>query len=215
MPTRRGVTASAVGLLTMTAGCGFITGSESLSFSASPATVTDQAISETGYEEVTVTDQVVTREFSVAGQTREVEVTNQLAQYERQVDLGPLGSERAAVFVAFTSPQVEIATESFNPIADMSEREVLQQFESQYESISVGDAVGERTVTIVDQSATVTKFEGTATLAGAEVDVYLHAATVQHESDYVVTVAIYPQQLSDEEENVVTLLEGLEHATSE
>ena len=196
----------------ITAGCGFITGQEALSFNASPATVTDQAVSETGYEEVNVTEQVITRNFSVADQTRQVEVTNQLAQYERQVDLGPLGSQRAAVFVAFASPEVEVATQSFNPIAGMSEREILQRFQTEYESISVGEQTDSRNVTALGQSTAVKKFEGSAQLAGSQVDVYIHAVKIKHEGDHIVAVAIYPQQLDDEEQNVVTLLEGLEHS---
>jgi hypothetical protein len=211
MFSRRGVAALALGLVTPTAGCGFLTGSEPLSFSATPATVADRTLSDSPYEEASVTDQVVTREFSAAGQTREVEVTNQLARYERRVDLGPLGSERAAVFVAFASPEVTVASKSFNPIEDMSETGILRQFESQYESVSVGERVGERTVSVLGQSTTVTKFEGTATLSGTQVDVYLHVAKLKHAGDYVVDVAIYPRRLADEQERVDTLLEGLEH----
>ena len=212
MDVRQTVAPVALALVMITAGCGFITGSEALAFGASPATVSDQAVSETGYEETNVSEQVVTREFSAANQTREVEVTNQLAQYERQVDLGPLGSERAAVFVALASPEVEIATQTFNPLADMSEREILRQFESEYDSISVGDQVDNRSVTVLGESTGVKKFEGTASIGGSEVDVYIHATTVKHEGDFVVAVAIYPQQLDGEERKVVTLLEGLEHS---
>lgn len=202
----------ALAVLVVTAGCGFITGEESLSFSASPATVSDDARSTTGYEEVNVSERTVTREFSAAGQTREVEVTNQLAQYERTVDLGPLGSKRAAVFVALASPEVEVLGETFNPLADLSEREILQRFETQYEGLSVGSQVDNRTMTVLGQRTGVKKFEGTAQLSGTEVDVYLHVTKVKHAGDYVVAVAIYPQQLSGEEDDVVQLLEGLEHS---
>lgn len=197
------------------AGCGFITGDEALTFNASPALPTDDALSETGYEEETVEEQVVTREFSVADQTREVEVTNQLAQYDRQVSLEPLGSQRGAVFVTFASPEVEVFGETFNPIEGLSEREVLQQFESQYEGVSVGDQVGSRDVTTLGQSRTLQQFDGSATLAGTDVDVYLHAAKFQHGSDYIVAVGIYPQRLDDEDQNVVALLESLEHSGGE
>ncbi|QIO24175.1 DUF6517 family protein [Haloarcula sp. JP-L23] len=212
MITRQTIAIAAVGLMMVTAGCGFITGEEALTFSASPATVSDQAVSDAGYEEVSVTEQTVTRNFSAADQTRQVKVTNQLAQYERQVDLGPLGSKRAAVFVAFASPEVKVATETFNPIAEMSEREILQQFESEYESISVGDRIDNRTVTVLGQSTAVEKFEGTATLAGSQVEVYIHATKLKHEGDHIVAVAIHPQRLDGEEQNVITLLEGLEHS---
>ncbi|QLH84566.1 DUF6517 family protein [Halosimplex pelagicum] len=211
MHTRQTFAALAVVLVTVTAGCGFITGQSALAFAASPATASDDALSETGYEEVAVENSTVTRNFSAAGQTRQVEVTNQQARYERGVDLGPLGSQRAAVFVTFASPEVEVATRTFNPISDMSTRQVLRQFESQYEGLSVGSHVENRSVRALGSQRTLEQFEGTATLAGSEVDVYVHAAKFQHEGDYIVAVGIYPQRLDGEAESVVALTEGLEH----
>jgi hypothetical protein len=113
MHTRQTLATLAVLVLTVTAGCGFITGGSALAFSASPATASADALSETGYEERAVTNSTVTRNFSAAGQTRQVEVTNQQARYERLVDLGPLGSRRAAVFVTFASPEVSVVGQTF------------------------------------------------------------------------------------------------------
>jgi len=205
----------AVACLTVLAGCGFLAGSEALAFSASPALPSDEALAETGYEQETVDRQVVTRNFSAAGQTRTVEVTNRLAQYERGVDLGPLGSQRAAVFVTFTSPEVSVGGRTFNPISEMSEREILQQFESQYSGLSVGEEVGSQDVSTLGQSTELRRYEGSAGLAGSEVDVYVHATKFQHEGDYIVAVGIYPQRLDGESGNVATLLERLEHSGGE
>ena len=212
MLERRTLATVAVAVALVTAGCGLITGEEALEFDASPATVTDQAQSDTGYEETNVSERVVTREFTVAGQTREVRVTNHLAQYEREVDLGPLGSQRAGVFVTFASPEVEVAGQTFNPIADMSERELLEQFDSEYQNIQVGGRVENRTATVLGQSTSVEKFEGTADLGGSQVDVYIHVTKVKHEGDFVVALSIYPQRLDGEEERVMSLLEGTEHS---
>mgnify|MGYP000521889362 CR=1 FL=1 len=211
MQTRQTLSALAVVLVAVTAGCGFITGQSALAFDASPATVGDGALSETGYEEVTVTNSTVTRNYSAAGQTRQVEVTNQRARYERAVDLGPLGSKRAAVFVTFASPEVNAVGQTFNPISDMSTRQVLNQFESQYEGLSVGDRVDNRSVRALGGQRTLEQFQGTATLSGSEVDVAVHAAKFQHEGDYIVAVGIYPQRIDGEAESVVALTEALEH----
>ena len=90
---------------------------------------------------------------------------------------------------------MEVATQSFNPTAEISERKILQRFESEYGSMSVAEQVNSRNVTALGQSTEVKKFEGSAQLAGSQVDVYIHAATIKHEGDYIVTVAIFPQQL--------------------
>lgn len=214
MITRSHVAVALVVLLSTMAGCGFLLGTESLSFSASPATVSDATLSETGYEETEVSPMTATREFTVAGQTREVEVTNQLARYDRQVDLGPLGTQQAAVFAVFASPTVEIGPESFNPIADMGSRELLSQFESSYQGLEVGERVGSQQVTVLGSSRTVERYAGTATFQGQSINVFILITdgAFQHGSDYVVAVGIYPQQLQNEQENAIAMFEGIEHA---
>jgi hypothetical protein len=211
---RRILAAVAVAGLMTLAGCGFLLGNEALEFSASQATVSDSALEETGYEETNVTEQVVEREFEAAGQTREVSVTNHLAQYEHQVGLEALGEQRAAAFVAFSSPQIELPTgDTLNPIGDMSEKEILTNFNTNYEGISVGEQTGSRNVTTLDGEREIKQFDGTATLAGQEVDVVIHAGKFKHGSDYIGVVAIYPERVDSEEDRVVTLLNGLEHET--
>ena len=61
-----------------------LTGPEALSFGASPVTVTDEALTETGYEATSVAEQTVTRNFSAVGRTGQVEVTNPRAMHERE-----------------------------------------------------------------------------------------------------------------------------------
>ena len=203
----------AVAIALVTAGCGFLLGTEALVFSASEATVSEDAVTEAGYEETNVTEKNITREFSAAGQTREVTAVNQLAKYERAVELSPLDeSRRAAMFTVFASPEVEVAGEAFNPIEDLSEREILNRFDSQYSGIEVGEQVGSRNVSSLGSERNVSKFTGTATLAGQDVDVYIHASKFKHEGDFIAVVAIYPQNVPGEEDRVVTMFEGLEHS---
>lgn len=200
-----------VAVVASTAGCGFITGDEALSFSADPAPVADSSVSEAGYEEVREESQTVSREFTVAGQTRQVNVTNQLAQYDRSVELPGVGQQRAAVFVTFASPEVKVAGQTFNPLNDLSNRELLSRFGSEYEGLSVGDRVENRTHTVLGEETGVEKYEGSAQLSGSEVDVYVHVTTVKHDGDFVVALGIYPQQITGEEERVFTMLDGIEH----
>jgi len=214
MTKRNAAVAVAVGLMMVTAGCGFLLGNEALSFEASAATVSEDARSDTGYERTGLRSQTVNRTYEVADQTREVEVTNEIAQYERGVDLSGLGmgSQRAAVFAVFSTPQVEVAGQTFNPIEDMSTRDLLDRFESGYEGLSVGEQVDSRGVSALGEETTLEKYEGTATLAGQEIPVYVHVTEpVRHDGDFVVALAVYPQVLDGEEENVVALVEDIEH----
>lgn len=210
----RTVATFAVALTMLTAGCGFLLGNEALSFAADPVTVADGTVSDTGYEETNVTAENVTQNVTVADQTRTVRIVNHLAQYERGVQLPAIeGSQPAAVVLALSSPEVEVAGQTLNPISGLDERAVVGKFSSSYEGLSVGQQVENRTVQGLGGERTLTKFEGAATLAGTERDVYVHVTKFKHGDDFVTAVAIYPQSLPDEEETVVTLIEGFEHAT--
>ncbi|MFB6178714.1 MAG: DUF6517 family protein [Halorientalis sp.] len=203
----------ALALATVLAGCGFLLGSNSLVFSSSKATVSDDAVSATGYHETNVSTKNVTKQFSAAGQTRNVTVVNYLAKYERRVELGPFETnKRAAVFAVFASPEVKVADQTLNPIKDYSERDILQQFDSQYSGIDVGKKVDTKTVSALGKNRSVSKFNGTAKLAGQDVDVYIQASKFKHEGDFIAVVAIYPQDAPNEEDKVTTLFGGLSHS---
>lgn len=211
MVSRRSVLAASVPtLLAATAGCSAILGSGA-QFSSATATVSADARSGTGYEEVAVEDVVVERTFSAAGQERTVSVTNRVARYERRVDLPVLPAQRAAVFAAFTSPKIELFGKTFNPIGGMSNRELLALLQDRYTGLSVGDRVGGQEATMLGQSTTIEKYEGSGTLAGASVSTFVHVARVEHEGDYVLAFAIYPNQLGGEDDTVAKLVEGIQH----
>ena len=196
-----------------TAGClGFIRGDESLAFEAGETSVPDEVLSETGYELVETDRPTITETFEVADQTREVEVTNDVSEYQRAVDLGPLGKHEAAVFVTFATPKVEILTRTFNPVGDMDNAELAEQLQSEYDDFSIGSTVDERTLSVLDDDVEVTKFEGEATLSeGTDVDVYVHLGTAEHEDDFVVVLGAYPTQLDGEEDRFDQLAESVEH----
>ncbi|MGB9965855.1 DUF6517 family protein [Halobacterium hubeiense] len=208
---RRTAVAVALAALLATSGClGVLTGG-GVEVSASQATVSEDALQETGYQEVSVDESVVTREFSAAGQSRNVTVTNWVAMYERSIDVPFLGEQRAAVFGAFASPEVSVLGQSFNPIEDYDNRDLAGLAQQQYDGLSVGESVGTREATVLNETTEVTKFEGTADIDGQTVDVYIHVTKVKHDGDHVVAVAIYPQALDGEEDRVDELLAGLEH----
>lgn len=207
---RQTTVAVGLALLVATTGClGILDGP--VEFSASEATASDSALADTDYEEVSVESSEVQREFSAGGQSKNVSVTNHVAMYERTVSLAGFGDQRAAVFSAFASPEVSVVGQSFNPIDDYSNEELADLAQEQYDSLEIGDEVGTRERTVLGESTEVSKFDGTATLNGQDVDVYVHVTKVKHDGDFVVGVAIHPQQLDGEQERVDTLLEGLEH----
>jgi hypothetical protein len=212
---RRALANVAVVALLLTAGCiGFLTGEEALAFDADPVRVADDARAEAGYEEVRVESMAVNRSFTVAGETRNVSVTNHVAAYQRAVDLGPLGSEPFARFTVLSTPEVEIAGRTLNPVGGLSDRELATRLQSQYDSIENVRFAGNRTVEILGEGRTVSRFDATTTVAGTEVDLALHVAKFRHGEDFVVAIGVYPARLDGERARVETMLRGVEHETA-
>ena len=210
---RRTVAAVALAALLLSSGCiGFLVGSEPAEFSASKATASDAALSETGYEERSVTDETINESFSVGGQERQVTVTNWVAQYDRSVSIGPIAEQDLAVFAVFSTPKVDVLGQTFNPVGRLSNAELVKQVQSQYSSLSGVRQVDSSNVTVLGTETEVSKFAATTTVNGMEVDVYVHLTKVEHEGDYVIALAVYPQKLDGEAERVSTLFESVEHA---
>ncbi|UIP01089.1 DUF6517 family protein [Halobaculum sp. CBA1158] len=205
--------ALATGSVIATSGClGVITGSEPAEFSASVASVPESTLESTGFEENRIEPMEITREFTVAGQTREVVVTNQIAEYDKAAEV--LGERiQASLFVALSTPAVEVAGRTFNPIAEMGTRELARQLLSQYDGISNLQDDGEETVEVLGTDSTVGLFTADATVAeGITTEVRLHVSeAIRTGEDFVVTVGAYPTQLSGQAEDVRTMMRSVEH----
>ncbi|QDX41278.1 DUF6517 family protein [Salarchaeum sp. JOR-1] len=209
--SRRTAVAVALAALVLASGClGFLSGP--VTFNANKVTVEDSTLQSSGYEEVSVEKMQINRTFEAAGQSKTVEITNWVAQYEKRVSI--LGVERrAAVFGTFSSPEVSVLGQSFNPLDTYNDREIAQLIQQQYGTISDLNAVSNTTMTVLGHSTTVTKFSGTANFDGQSIDVFVHVTKVNDGGDIVAAVGVYPQQLDGEEEHVHTLLRNLRHAS--
>ena len=213
MKRRRALLAiGSAGIATSVTGCiGFLTGSEPLELAAERATLSDRALEETGYEEDEIRDETISRSFSAAGQEREVEVTNWVATYDRTLDLGALGEQELAVFALLSTPQVKIFDRTFNPVGEMSNRELLQELQGRYSSFSVGSRVDTTEMTVLGESVEVEKYEGTASFDQTDIELFIHIANVPHDSDFVIPVAMYPKRLPGESDRVFRLYRGIQH----
>jgi len=212
---RRQLAVALLVVLVVSSGCiGFLTGQSALTFAANDVSVSEQARSDTGYEQAVDDTQVVNRTFSVGGQSRNVSVTNHVAEYQRSVSL--LGnSQPLARMTVVSSPAVAVAGQTFNPLGDRTDRELAQQLQSEYRTVRNVQFEGDRTETVLDEEATVSEFSAEAeTRAGQSVDVYLHIVKTRDGDDFVVGIAVYPQRLDGEQQAVDTLLSGIEHESS-
>lgn len=207
---RRELLVGTSGLATLgVAGCLGVVGLDE--HEASPAGVDPTVRDETGYEQTNVEEFVVERSVDVAGVSQDVSVTNYLTEHDKAVDLGPLGSIRAAAFVVLTSPQISIAGREFNPIAEMSSEELIGLIEADFDQINNAEHVADEETTILEQDTTEALFEAEATFDGATADVNVHISeSVQTTNDHLVTIGVYPTQLERiESENIDALMAGV------
>lgn len=185
-------------------------------FSSGTATVADETLSETGYELNDVFEETRTREIEVAGSTREVRVTNTIAEYDKAVEL--LGERyQAAVFAAVATPRIEVLGRAFNPIADLSPDERAALIADRYEGVSDLERGSEYTTDVLGSDADVVVYAADGEIEGTGVSVELEfhvGSPVEAGGDYVLPLAAYPASFGDGE-NVRSMMNGLEHEPDE
>ncbi len=217
MNRRQFVAAAAVGAAGAFAGCVSDILDDITTFEASPIRVSPDAADDAGYEYRGTEERVEEREFG----GENVETTSYISQYVRTIDVpfAGLSSEvDAGVFALVSTPQVAVAGESFNPVGDMSEAELAEYVQEEYDELEIDSNVGGRAIEAEDLESTISleTYDGTATLQGETgVDVYVDIARLSYDEDHLVVIGVYPDDddipLDDERERVDTLIAGIEH----
>ena len=203
-----GIGTGAVGGL---AGCLGIFGDDLTRFEASPVSVSSDASEEAGYEHQQTEDILVEREFEAAGQSESVEVINYQVEYDKGVDMGPLGRQRGAVFITLSTPKVNVLEQEFNPVEDMPTSELVELVQDSYDGISNVSSEETAGVTILEQETVQERFTAEADFDGTSFDVYLHVSeAVEAGDDFVIAIGVYPQLVRmEEEDNVLALMESV------
>ncbi|ARS91581.1 hypothetical protein B1756_18865 [Natrarchaeobaculum aegyptiacum] len=182
------------------------------SFAASPAVV-DPAVADDADFEYRAT-QARVETASVAGQT--LELTSYLSRYVRSRSIpfeafGDGDLEVAAVLVA-TTPNVGVAGETVNPVAEMGHSDVAGMLDDRFDVISgdlefdpdvdldVDEDAGpqdERSVSVsaFDGEIEFATFDGVATVEDVgEVDVNVDVSRPDAGGDHVVVAGVYPAE---------------------
>ncbi len=207
---RKAIAGTFLAVLVLTSGClGFILG-DTLAFSANKATVSGGALSDAGYDQSKVEQMNVQRSFEVAGETREVKVTNWVAQYEKSIGISGVAEGTVATFTVLSSPTFEIADKPINPIARYDNRKLVEKFVGGYANVNDIRETGSKNVTMLGSETKVSTFSANAKSNGATVEVNVYVTKVEHGDDVVVVMAVSPKQI-DESESVYRLIEGVEH----
>lgn len=218
MPTRRRLlTAAGATAAAGMAGCTDLFGDGPITFAAERATVPAVVRNETGHDEAGIEELVIEETVEVGDRSRDVQVTNWQAEYDKAIDLPVGDSVRAAVCTVLSTPRAEVLGRTFNPIAEMEPRELIRQFQDRIEGIENVRHVGEESAATLDTAAEVGRFEAEGTVAdgGQQVDLELLVTeSVASGDDLVLAVAAYPEVLADAERpDALAMIEGIDHPT--
>jgi len=218
MVTRRVPVAVGLALLILSSGCAAT--QEEFRFESSPASVSDAALSEAGYETVREAESLtVNRTVDAGGEERDVTVVNYASAYARQVLVAGQNRTLAGAAV-LTTPSISVVGQEFNPVADQSNEALVDRARGRVEGQIDGGGienvrlVENRTATVLGEETTVGVFTGTTTVQGAEVELRILVTKVQHEGDFVVVAGAYPRTLAgDERPRLETVFDNVEHET--
>lgn len=216
-PTRRRILAGTgtVGLSAL-AGCtgivDFLRGEQPAEFIAEVARVADETLAETGYDLHEIEDVTEHREYEVAGQTREVVITHQQAEYDRAVEV--LGDRfQGAVFTALSTPQVNVLGQTFNPVAEMEAADLAELIQDRYDDFDSLEVRDEYTTEILGQDTSVVEYDAEARLGdlGLTIQVVLHIADpVEAGEDFVICLGGYPNMI-DDSDAIQAMFGGVQH----
>lgn len=177
------------------------------SLESTPATVNQSALDETGYQLVGVEEIVTEEEVEAAGISDTIVVTSHLTEYEKSVGVEEITEQATALFSILSTPKIEIAGQTFNPVADMSSQQLVTMIADNYDSIGDLEHQTDETVTVLEQSVTKAQFVAEASLRGFPLDLNIHVTeAVERGDDLLVMIGVYPRLLQSEEAPHVRLL---------
>ncbi len=215
MVTRRVAVTVGVALVLLLSGCAAT--QEEFRFESTPGTVTDDALSEAGYGPTEEAESLtVNRTVNAGGSERDVTVVNYASAYAREVEVAGQSRTLAGAAV-FTTPSISFVGQEFNPVADQSNKQLVDRAQSRVGGQIDGGIedvafVENRTTTILGAETTVGVFAGTTTVQGTEVELRILVTKVQHEGDFVIVAGAYPQALAgDERPRLETVFDNVEH----
>ncbi|MFB6191851.1 MAG: DUF6517 family protein [Haloarculaceae archaeon] len=207
----RGVATSVcILVVVVSAGCGALSGSGSLTFTASNATVDSRALSETNYSLQRAENTTIDRSIEVGGETKSLTITNHVATYGAEYRGAPL-----AHAVLLSTPRAGAFGQGLNPLGQAARRDLVERASDRAGDLAVDRRVDNRTIRTLGQEVTVTRYAATASGngsgSGGSAEVYVLLMRATHDGDYVIAAITYPRELDAGLEDALTLLRNIEH----
>jgi len=182
-------------MLAVLGGCtGFVTGSESLDVSAERAAVAPDAVNASGYEMTGSQTQSINQSIEVGGQERQVNARVHVVSYAKTPNLtdgsatgnGTQALEGAGTLTVVSVPGVNVAGFSLNPLDILPESLLFELAGQQGTDL---ESTGTTNVSMLGQQV-----EGQTYRASVDgTNLAVERASVSHEGDLVIAVAVRPE----------------------
>lgn len=213
MESTRSVGVVALVLVVVTSGCiGFVTGEEALVYQANEVSVDADARTTSGYERQLREELTVNQTVS----DRRIEVNNWYVRYEKYDDIA---QETTGVLAVVSTHRVDVFGHTTNPYANMSYSGILANLTADYDTafgnLENARFVENKTATVLGSEARVGVFATTTTFGGEDVEVKLYVTRVRHGDDIVLAIGGHPTKLPAGEQEILTMIEGIQHSTDE
>lgn len=203
----------AVAFLLTTAGCvGGMLGGEgggvggSLSFSASPISIADDAVDSTEFTLVEEKPVTFEQTFEVQGQSQTVEMNAHMVNLQRTYQGAPLGS-----MVLLSVPQIRILGQKIDVVERLDPESMVSRAKGESGDLQRQQKIDEFSTQALGANRTVEVYRGTSEREGSETKVRIYVTTFDHEGDTMVGVAIVPESAGSERKAVRALLGGLQY----
>jgi hypothetical protein len=206
MQTRRATLGALAGAcVTALAGCSLL--DDALEQAAEPAAAEESAVGATTFQHDSLTEQVLEQTVEVAGESQDLKLTNWTNRYTMPASGVQFDAAR---FSLFTTPTVTVAGESANPFGQLDAEALIRAMVERLDTGPIQDIqkVGEREVTVLEESVTIEEFDAEAEQAG--VQLRLHIGDRTHDGDLLVLFGLHPDLL-EATGDIDTLAEGVVH----
>lgn len=201
---------ASVSALVLAAGCtgglsGLLGGGSSLSFSAAEISVSESAVSQTGFSVVSNENVSFERSFEVRDQSRAVKMNADMIHLQRSSQAAPSGT-----VVILSLPEVEMLGQQIPVTERVSPVSLVDQARSSSDGLQRQQKIGERTVSILGEERTVEVFRGTANRDGESAGVKIYVTTFEYRSGTIAGVGIVPRGISGDGDAPLTIFETIQ-----
>jgi len=183
-------------------------GGGSLSFSAAPIHVSESAVAETPFEQVSDEPVSFDHTVEVQGQSQTVELDAHMVQLERTYQGAPLGT-----MVVLSVPQVRVLGQQVDLIERIGVTSLLSRARGDSTELQRDQKIDEFQTAALGGQRTVEVFRGT-TEEGGDADARIYLTQFGYGGDTILAVGILPQSAESERGAVATLLGGLQYEGS-